>query len=272
MNFIDQITIAITSCGRYDLLERTIRSIEKSIDISWYKKIITEDSRDPKHIQKMRYANESWFLKGYIIIYTGWSWHTDVLRCHYSALKTLYDKINTPYVFHCEDDQVFYKMDFDFIKLSYDILENNKHIALVSLQDLHRDYGIQKEWIMRSRYYDILTDREVNLYGHDFVYWNPNAIGTLQPWLRGTTVMKKAMFWYENIVNEALISRRLSDSWYAGIFIKNGIYYNPNWRWNSTRNIKNIGFIKYIKTTIRNAVSYRFGLLRKYIRFLFSHQ
>jgi hypothetical protein len=59
----DQISIAITSCGRYSLLERTIQSIEQSIDISQYKKILTEDSRDPKHIEKMQEANKNGFLK-----------------------------------------------------------------------------------------------------------------------------------------------------------------------------------------------------------------
>lgn len=65
---------------------------------------------------------------------------TDVLKCHYYALKTLYENIHTKYVFHCEDDQKFYKTDFDFIELSHKILENNKGIAIVILRDLYKDY------------------------------------------------------------------------------------------------------------------------------------
>jgi hypothetical protein len=59
----NDITIAITSCGRYKLLENTIKSIEKSIDLSAYKKILTEDSKNPEHIQKMREANKNGFLQ-----------------------------------------------------------------------------------------------------------------------------------------------------------------------------------------------------------------
>lgn len=269
--FQNKITIALTSCGRFSLLERTILSIEQSIDLSQYKKILTEDSKDLNHISKMQEANKNGFLQWWTILYTGWSGHTDVLRCHYSALRALYDHIDTPYVFHCEDDQVFYKVDYDFMQLSYDILENNKNIAIVILRDLHRDYWIKKEWITRSRYYDILTDREENFFGHDFVYGNSNAICTLQPWLRNTEAIKKAMFGYEDTVNEALMSRRLSENWYSGIYIKQWVYYNPNWRWNSTR-ISNIWFFQYIKTAIRNAVRYRIGLLIKYVQFLFSHR
>gem|GEM_PF-1630381 len=57
------ITIAITSCGRYDLLHKTITSIEQSIDLSQYTKIMTEDSRDSKHIDKIKQANKDGFLE-----------------------------------------------------------------------------------------------------------------------------------------------------------------------------------------------------------------
>ncbi|MDR0860244.1 MAG: hypothetical protein LBO09_04680 [Candidatus Peribacteria bacterium] len=64
------ITIAITSCGRIDLLKKTVESIEKTIDLSKYKKIMTEDSKDENHIQKMKEANVNGFLKGREILYT----------------------------------------------------------------------------------------------------------------------------------------------------------------------------------------------------------
>lgn len=269
MNHND-ITIAITSCGRYSLLEQTIYSIAQSIDISQYKKILTEDSRDPKHIEKMQEANKNGFLQWWTILYTGWSGHTDVLKCHYSALQILYAHIDTRYAFHCEDDQVFYKVDYDFMQLSYDILENNKNIAIVILRDLYRDYGLKKEWIMRSKYYDLLTDNEPKFYWHDFIYCTPDATFALQPWLRHTELMKKVMFWYENTVNEVLVSRRLSGLWYQGIYIKEWIYYNPNWRFNSTRSIKSMWYVHYIKTTLKNAFTYRVSLISKYIKYLLS--
>ena len=57
------ITIACTSCGRFKLLKRTITSLEKNVDITWCKKIMTEDSKDAKHIEKMKKAQKDGFLK-----------------------------------------------------------------------------------------------------------------------------------------------------------------------------------------------------------------
>lgn len=266
---LTDITIAITSCGRYSLLEKMVASIEQNIDISGYTKIITEDSQDREHIEKMKEANANGFLKGYNIIYTAGSWQDDVLKRHYFALKTLYENIHTKYVFHCEDDQVFYRVDYNFIELSYRILESQKHIAIVILWDLFRDFGIQKEGIMRSRYYDILTDEEFSIDGHDFTYCQIDATFALQPWLRCTDRMRQAMFWYEETINEVAVSRRLASILgVRSLYIKKGIYYNPGWRMNSTRNMRSMGYIKYIRVTLKNAISYRYNLLKRYIRYI----
>lgn len=269
MIYQNNITIAITSCWRFDLLKQTIDTLSLSIDLSLYPKIMTEDSKDENHIAKMKNANINWFLQWWKILYTWWSNQTDVLQCHYYALEALYNHIDTKYTFHCEDDQIFYKMDFDYIKLSYDILENNNNIAIVTLRDLYKDYGIKKEWIMRSRYYDILTDEEVDFYWHRFIYGNKNSLFNLQPWLRYTKVVKNAMFWYEKTINETLVSQRISELWYRWIYIKQWLYYNPDRRRNSTRSIKSMGFKKYIFTALKNAIVYRIWLSIKYCKHLF---
>jgi ABC-type uncharacterized transport system substrate-binding protein len=54
-----EITVAITSCGRYESLKKTIKSIEETIDLSGYEKILTEDSKDEEHIKKMKEANKN---------------------------------------------------------------------------------------------------------------------------------------------------------------------------------------------------------------------
>lgn len=269
MSQYKDITVAITSCWRYNLLQKTITTIQNSINISWYKKIMTEDSRDKKHISKIKDANQNGFLKWRTIIYTWGSNQSDVLKCHYFALKKLYDSIDTEYVFHCEDDQEFYKVDYDFIQLSKKILDHNTDIAIITLRDLKRDYGISKEGIMKTRYYDILTDEEEDFYGHHFIYGNKNSLFNLQPWLRRTDVMKKAMFWYEQTINETLVSQRIASAWYKWIYIDNGVYFNPDRRRNSTRNIKTM-WIGYITTTIKNAMQYRFRLFKNYFYSLFQ--
>ena len=57
------ITIALTSCGRFALLEKTVTSLAQSIDFSQYEKIMTEDSRDQTHITKIKEENDNGFLK-----------------------------------------------------------------------------------------------------------------------------------------------------------------------------------------------------------------
>lgn len=71
--FHQDITIALTSCGRFDLLEKTITSIGETINLSRYRKILTEDSQDVAHIAKMQNAKENGFLQDWEIIFTGGS-------------------------------------------------------------------------------------------------------------------------------------------------------------------------------------------------------
>ncbi len=266
----NNITIVLTSCWRYELLEKTIKTIEKTIDLSIYKKIITEDSKNEKHIKKIKESNKNWFLRWWKIIYTWWSNQKNIFKCHYQALKTLYKNINTKYVFHCEDDLIFKKVNFNYIKLSYDILENNNKIAIVLLRDLFKDYWLKKIWIMKSRYYEILTNNELTFYWHTFIELNKNESFTLQPWLRNTNIIKKVMFWFEDYVNEWLVSKRLSNLWYYSIVLKNWIFYNPTPLLNSTRNIQNMWFFPYIILTLKWTLKYRSTLIYKFIKNLFK--
>lgn len=262
------ITIAITSCWRYESLKQTILSIEQTIDLSLYSKIITEDSKDELHISKMKKANKNWFLKWWTILFTWWSNQKDLYKCHYFALKTLYENITTKYVFHCEDDQIFKKTDFDYFKLSYDILENNKKIWIVLLRDLFKDFWIKKTWIMKSRYYELLTDKEIQFYWHNFIYLNNNDIFTLQPWLRRTQEMKDIMFWYEEFVNEKLTWERYIKKWLETVVINPWIFNHINPIFNSTKNIKNLWIWKYIYETLKWVIRYRWLLVIKYIKYL----
>lgn len=260
------ITIAITSCGRFESLKKTILSIENTIDLSLYKKVMTEDSKDRKHIEKIKKSVENWFLKGWKILFTFWSNQTNLYKSHHYALKILYDNINTKYVFHCEDDQIFKKTNFDYLKLSYEILENEKSIGIVLLRDLIKDFWLKKTGIMKSRYYEILTDEETSILWHDFIFLNKNENFTLQPWLRRTNEMKKIMFWHEEYVNEKLIWERYNEIKLRTIVIKKWIYNHINPILNSTKNIKNLWVIKYIYSTINWTIRYRLWLLIKYIK------
>ena len=104
------ITIALTSCWRIKSLKKTIESLKLTIDIHNYQKILTEDSKDIQHIGKIEYENKSGFLKWWKILYTGNSSRKSLYHSHYNALLKLYATVDTKYVFHCEDDQVFKKV------------------------------------------------------------------------------------------------------------------------------------------------------------------
>ncbi len=270
--YMKQITIGITSCGRFQSLEKTVKSMEQTIDLSLYKKILTEDSKDINHINKIKQANKQWFLQGWKIIYTSGSGQKDLYKCHYHALKSLYESIETKYVFHCEDDQIFKKTNFDYFKLSYEILENNSNIWIVLLRDVFKDFWLKKDGIMRDRYYEILSDKETNFYWHEFIFLNPNESFSLQPWLRNTELMKKVMFGYEEYVNEKLVSERLSKLWYQSIVIKKWIYNHINPIFNSTKNIKNLWLLNFTYNFLKWTIKYRWWLFLKFIKNVYKNE
>ncbi len=262
----ENITIALTSCWRFKSLEKTIKSIEQTIDLSKYEKIMTEDSKNETHIKKIKEVNENWFLKWWKIFYTWWSWQTDLYKCHYYALKKLYENINTDYVFHCEDDQIFKKMNYNYLEESKNILEENRNIWLVLLRDLKKDFWIKKTWIMKSRYYELLTDEEFHYNNKKYVFCTELNSFSLQPWLRRTDEMKKIMFWFEDFVNEDKISNRYNKLWLKTILIENGIYNHIQPLLNSTKNISNLWFFNFIYITLKWTLKYRIWLVIKFIK------
>ncbi|MGE4443518.1 MAG: hypothetical protein AB7E37_00820 [Candidatus Altimarinota bacterium] len=262
----ENITIALTSCGRFKSLEKTIKSIEQTIDLSKYEKIMTEDSKNETHIKKIKEVNENGFLKGWKIFYTGGSGQTDLYKCHYYALKKLYENINTDYVFHCEDDQIFKKMNYNYLEESKNILEENRNIGLVLLRDLKKDFGIKKTGIMKSRYYELLTDEEFHYNNKKYVFCTELNSFSLQPGLRRTDEMKKIMFGFEDFVNEDKISKRYNKLGLKTILIENGIYNHIQPLLNSTKNISNLGFFNFIYITLKGTLKYRIGLVIKFIK------
>lgn len=255
----DDITIALTSCGRFELLEQTIASIEQTIDLTPYRRILTEDSKNPEHIARMKDAQKNGFLQGREILFTGGSGQTDLYKCHFYALKTLYEQIDTKYVFHCEDDLVFRKTDFDYFKLSYDLLEHDETVALTLLRDVWKDFGLKPTGMMKDRYYHILTDEEIEYQGYEWQILNPISSFSLQPGLRRTDVMKSVMFGYEDHVDESLVADRLSSTGLISATLKtgHGVYNHSNPIFNTTKNIQNLGFWNYIYTTLSGTIRYR---------------
>lgn len=109
----DKITLVLTSCGRNDLLEKTLDSLFKFNTYPIERYIITEDSADPEvfkqceRLNAEKYNNKLEFIFNYKKL--GQS----------ASIDLAYSLVETEYVFHCEEDWEFYRDGFieDSIKV-----------------------------------------------------------------------------------------------------------------------------------------------------------
>src|SRR5450830_1702387 len=99
MQFSDQsnITLVVTSCGRFDLLKRTLETFDLFNTADIREVFITEDSGD----EAVRLA-----------IPEHWRSHCKFLinrpkLGQLASIDLAYESVKTPYIFHCEDDWRF---------------------------------------------------------------------------------------------------------------------------------------------------------------------
>lgn len=97
------ITLVVTSCGRFDLLAQTLNSFYKFNTYPIREVIVTED----------------WNREGQA-----------------KSIDRAYSRITTPWIFHLEEDWEFYKSGF--IEKSLEILETHSNISTVVLRE-HND-------------------------------------------------------------------------------------------------------------------------------------
>ena len=116
-----EITVTITSTGRFDLLKRAVDSLLETIGCP-VRIIISDDSCDAEQHALMleEYSNGPCDL--YI---------QDRKLGQAESLDFLYGLVQTPYIFHCEDDWEFIKTGY--IEASLDILTEHKRTALIGL-------------------------------------------------------------------------------------------------------------------------------------------
>lgn len=124
------VTLVITSCRRFELLKQTIESFDKYNTYPIKEVIITEDSGD-NEIDK--------------IIPLHWQEHTTAIvnKPKLGQIKSIdlaYELIKTNYIFHCEDDWLFYRNNF--IEESKYLLQHNSNILQVWLRDYNEDIKI----------------------------------------------------------------------------------------------------------------------------------
>ena len=137
MQFCDQsdITLVVTSCGRFDLLKRTLETFDLFNTADIREVFITEDSGD----EAVRLA-----------IPEHWRNHCSFLinrpkLGQLASIDLAYELVKTPYVFHCEDDWAFYRPGF--VEDSKGVLELRPDILQVWLRNYVYDLQVHSPYI-----------------------------------------------------------------------------------------------------------------------------
>lgn len=119
------ITAVITSCGRFDFLEKTLESLVKYADASFDKIIIVDNSTNPDTEQHIKAVSEKIQTPLYLLA-------NPVNIGQVSSIDLAYSYVDTEYIFHCEDDWEFF--DTGFLSLSKQLLDDIPNIINVNLR------------------------------------------------------------------------------------------------------------------------------------------
>jgi hypothetical protein len=130
-----EVTFCLTSCNRWNLLQATLDSFLSLNTHPIKRYLLHEDSGNAEIVSKIK--------EKYPFI--------EVLESNRSGLLASVDKlyalVNTPYIFHSEDDWLF-QGNPDFIQQSIEILSTRQDVHQVWIR-----YGIPNNWL-ESDYLD----------------------------------------------------------------------------------------------------------------------
>jgi len=200
----NKVTLFITSCGRPELLRRTLTSFVKYNTYPIEEVILCEDSGISGVVD---------FVKD-ILPYP-------IIFCYNSSrigqMKTIEKYtplIKTPYVFHLEDDYEFF--DYSFIELSFKIMETDPKISQVLLED--EQHTFPKFDIGNNLCYKVMTSypNEVDANNGD----GPLAIFSWRPSLKRIEIQKLRMP-YELWDDEYTIELQINKLGYYAVVTKN---------------------------------------------------
>ena len=119
----EPITFALTSCGRFDLLETTLVSFRRFNTCPLHRMIVIEDSGD----EAVRDLCARIDPAIEVIV-------NPVRLGHMASLDRLYGRIATEFVFHCEDDWAFHRSGF--LEESLLVLKRNASMSMVSCRGI----------------------------------------------------------------------------------------------------------------------------------------
>ncbi len=122
-----RLTFAVTSCGRLDLLRITISSFLRVNKYPIDRFVVIDDSGDKGVAEALDFEYGDLFD---VIV------NTARMGQMYS-IDALYSDIDTPFIFHCEDDWAFENPSgADFIRDSIDVLLSDSSISQVDVAPL----------------------------------------------------------------------------------------------------------------------------------------
>lgn len=205
LNYTKGVTFTLTACGRPDLLERTLDSFLIYNTYPIIKYIITEDSGidglNDALIERYKAYNIEWIINtpgvGQI-----------------KSIDTMYSKVETEYIFHCEDDWIFTEQGF--IEKSLKILENDKNIFLIWLRAQNDTNG--HPIIPYNHEYDIAAYDYLSVW-HGFSF-NPGLRRLSDYKLLGN---------YQSIGHEPQISQKYRSLGFKAAILKNKHIEHIGW-------------------------------------------
>ena len=132
-------SLVITSCGRFDLLRRTIASFLKFADVQPKQYILVEDSGDenvrevlaPFNVPFEILVNKPSLARG---------GGASIERLH-AAIDRAYAQVKFPYIFHCEDDWEFFRAGF--IQESFIVLNALPKASAIMLHGRSEPRGLR---------------------------------------------------------------------------------------------------------------------------------
>ena len=124
-----EVTVVLTSCGRLDLLSKTIKSFNEYNTYPISKFIVIDDSGDESiHEQADK------LLPALLEQYDHFVIFNNKRQGQIKSIDDAYKLVKTPYIFHLEDDWEFYK--HSFIEHSFKLMDDNPDLITVWLREL----------------------------------------------------------------------------------------------------------------------------------------
>lgn len=119
------ITAVFTSCGRFDFLKSTVHSFLNYADIQPSKIIVIDNSTFEHALSSIVEILSITDIEKEIII-------NEENIGQVASIDKAYSKVETEYIFHCEDDWEFF--DGGFMQLSKTLLDDRADVVNVSLR------------------------------------------------------------------------------------------------------------------------------------------